>query len=100
MPFVAEHKVAFAVVAVVLLTAMNLRGIRESGTAFAIPTYAFMVVIVAMIIWGLVRIFAASATRSAGGQRRPDLVDARRRLHRASRSSSCCCARSPRAARR
>ena len=29
--------------AIVLLTAMNLRGIRESGTAFAIPTYAFMV---------------------------------------------------------
>ncbi|HEY9417411.1 MAG TPA: APC family permease, partial [Pseudonocardia sp.] len=55
-PVVAEHKVTFAVVATVLLTAVNLRGIRESGTAFAIPTYAFMAGISIMIIWGLSRI--------------------------------------------
>ncbi|MFN2536419.1 MAG: APC family permease [Pseudonocardiaceae bacterium] len=55
LPFVATHKVAFAVAAIVVLTAANLRGIRESGTAFAIPTYAFMVGIVAMLVWGLFR---------------------------------------------
>jgi amino acid transporter len=38
------------------LTAMNLRGIRESGTAFAIPTYAFMIGIGAMVLWGFTRI--------------------------------------------
>lgn len=42
VPFVAQHKVLFAVAAIVLLTAINLRGIRESGAAFAIPTYAFI----------------------------------------------------------
>ncbi|WP_199443216.1 APC family permease [Umezawaea beigongshangensis] len=57
VPFVATHKVAFAVVAIVLLTAVNLRGIRESGSAFAIPTYAFMVGVVGMIGYGLVRGF-------------------------------------------
>ncbi len=56
VPLVAEHKVSFAVGAIVLLTAANLRGIRESGTAFAIPVYAFMIGIGAMIVWGLVRI--------------------------------------------
>jgi amino acid transporter len=56
VPLVAEHKVSFAVGAIVLLTAVNLRGIRESGTAFAIPVYAFMIGIGAMIVWGLVRI--------------------------------------------
>ncbi|MDT7687002.1 MAG: hypothetical protein QOG57_7312 [Pseudonocardiales bacterium] len=56
VPYVATHKVAFAVAATVLLTAINLRGIRESGTAFAIPTYAFMFGIGVMIIWGLTRI--------------------------------------------
>ncbi len=56
IPFVAEHMVAFCVVAIVLLTAANLRGLRESGTAFAIPTYAFMIGMCTMIIWGLVRI--------------------------------------------
>jgi amino acid transporter len=57
VPFVAEHKVGVAVGAVVLLTAINLRGLRESGTAFAIPTYGFMIVIIGMILTGLFRIF-------------------------------------------
>ncbi|BCB82465.1 amino acid transporter [Phytohabitans flavus] len=57
IPWVAEHKVAVAVAAVALLTAMNLRGLRESGTAFAIPTYGFMIVIIGMLLTGLVRIF-------------------------------------------
>jgi len=57
VPFIAEHKVAFAVAAILLLTAANLRGIRESGTAFAIPTYAFMFGMFVMLTWGLVQIF-------------------------------------------
>ncbi|MDQ4009372.1 MAG: APC family permease [Actinomycetota bacterium] len=56
VPFVATHKVAFAVVAIIVLTAANLRGIRESGTAFAIPTYAFMIGIFAMLAWGFIRV--------------------------------------------
>ena len=57
VPFIAQHKVAFAVTAIVLLTAVNLRGIRESGTAFAIPTYAFMACMFIMLIWGFIQIF-------------------------------------------
>jgi len=57
LPYVAEHKVGIAIGAVAVLTAMNLRGIRESGTAFAIPTYGFMIVIIGMIVTGFVRIF-------------------------------------------
>ncbi|MFE9691194.1 APC family permease [Micromonospora sp. NPDC005806] len=57
VPFVATHKVLIAVSAVVLLTAMNLRGLRESGTAFAIPTYGFVIVIGGMLLTGLFRIF-------------------------------------------
>jgi amino acid transporter len=36
---------------------VNLRGIRESGTAFAIPTYAFMVGMYIMLAWGLFQIY-------------------------------------------
>ena len=57
VPFVAEHKIGFALGAVIILTALNLRGLRESGTAFAIPTYAFIVVIVGMILAGLFRVY-------------------------------------------
>jgi amino acid transporter len=56
VPFVATHKVTFAVAAIVLVTASNLRGIRESGSAFAIPTYAFMIGIMAMLVWGFVQV--------------------------------------------
>src|SRR5688572_6471951 len=51
------HEVAVAVIAVLLLMAANLRGVRESGTAFAIPTYAFMVAIFGMALWGFGRYF-------------------------------------------
>ncbi|MCV7193520.1 APC family permease [Mycolicibacterium brumae] len=56
-PFVAEHKVLVAVAAILLLMAINLRGVRESGIAFAIPTYAFIVGIFGMLGLGLFRIF-------------------------------------------
>ncbi|MFI6595232.1 APC family permease [Nonomuraea sp. NPDC050536] len=52
MPFVAQHKPAVAVAVVVFLTVVNLRGIRESGLAFAIPTYAFMVSTIGLVLWG------------------------------------------------
>ena len=55
--FAAEHKVEVAVVLVVILTALNLRGVREAGAAFSIPTYAFMGSILLMIGWGLFRFF-------------------------------------------
>jgi len=41
---------------VVLLMSMNLRGIRESGTFFAIPTYAFMAAILGMCGYGLIQL--------------------------------------------
>ncbi len=51
------HEVTVAVIAVLLLMSANLRGVRESGTAFAIPTYAFMVAIFGMALWGFGRYF-------------------------------------------
>ncbi|MGH3822654.1 MAG: APC family permease [Pseudonocardiaceae bacterium] len=57
VPLVGTHKVEFAVGAIILLMAMNLRGVRESGTLFAIPTYAFVLGVLGMIVVGLVRTF-------------------------------------------
>jgi amino acid transporter len=65
VPFVATHKAEFAVGAIVVLTAMNLRGVREAGVLFAVPTYAFVVGILAMVIWGAVRVFLLGETVSA-----------------------------------
>lgn len=41
-PSVADHSTSLAIAFIVVITAMNLRGVRESGAAFAIPTYLFM----------------------------------------------------------
>lgn len=57
VPFVGQHKVLFAVIAILLLASINLRGIRESGTAFAIPTYAFMFGMYVMLGWGFYQIY-------------------------------------------
>jgi amino acid transporter len=57
IPFVASHKVLFCVSAILLVMALNLRGIRESGVAFAIPTYAFIGGVGLMLGWGLFRIY-------------------------------------------
>lgn len=53
--FIRGHEAVVAVVIVVVLTTMNLRGVRESGTAFALPTYLFMVAILGMAAIGFVR---------------------------------------------
>jgi len=55
IPVVAGHEVLVAVGATVFLMAINLRGVRESGTAFAVPTYLFMVGILGMAAWGFGR---------------------------------------------
>ncbi len=57
IPFVDQHKVWFAIAAITILASLNLRGIRESGTAFAIPTYAFMIGMYIMLAWGFFQIY-------------------------------------------
>ena len=57
MSNINQHKVLFAVLAILILASANLRGIRESGTAFAIPTYAFMIGMYIMLGWGLFQIY-------------------------------------------
>ena len=49
IPFVGEHSVWFAVGIVILISLLNLRGVKESGSLFAIPTYLFVASIFIMI---------------------------------------------------
>jgi len=54
-PELSDLRVPMSLGFVVLITLANLRGVRESGTLFAIPTYAFVVSIYAMLVTGLAR---------------------------------------------
>ncbi len=58
LPWLIGHEGVAATGLVLLLMAINLRGAKESGTAFAIPTYAFMFAILGMAVWGYVRYLA------------------------------------------
>ena len=57
-PFLDGWEAWTAVGVIVLITLVNLRGVRESGSAFAIPTYVFMGSMLVMIAVGLFRIVA------------------------------------------
>jgi amino acid transporter len=61
VPFFVEHKVLGAIGMIVVLMLMNLRGVRESGTIFAVPTYAFVLGVFAMIAWGVFRLASGDA---------------------------------------
>jgi amino acid transporter len=51
----ASHAVALSVGFVVLLALVNLRGVKESGTAFALPTYAFVALTFLLLASGMYR---------------------------------------------
>jgi amino acid transporter len=54
---VGEHKVVVAMVVIVVLTLINLRGVKEAGLTFAVPTYAFAFGVLLPITWGLFKDF-------------------------------------------
>ena len=56
-PEIANYRVEIAFGFLVLIFAINLRGIRESGVSFAIPTYVFLTTVLVMIGSGLYRVF-------------------------------------------
>jgi len=58
VPELAPHAVGVSAGMITLLALMNLRGVKESGTAFAIPTYGFIAVVLTMIALGLARVLA------------------------------------------
>lgn len=74
VPALAPHAVLVSVGMIVVLMLMNLRGVRESGRAFAIPTYGFIGVVMIMIVVGLAEIFSGHPpiAESAAFQIRPE----------------------------
>src|SRR5690554_524796 len=64
-PELTGFRVQIAIVIVAFITVMNLRGVRESGTFFAIPTYAFIIGIFLMLGVGLVRLLTGAIPDAA-----------------------------------
>ena len=58
--------VELIVVSILVVTAINLRGIRESGTVFAIPTYAFVVGALILVAVGMAGVVLGSPPHVSG----------------------------------
>ncbi|WP_129785080.1 APC family permease [Promicromonospora panici] len=68
IPGLRGYEVLAAVGAISVLTLFNLRGVRESGTAFAIPTYCYMAVVGALVVTGAVRYFAGNLPKAESSE--------------------------------
>jgi amino acid transporter len=55
-----EYRVGLSVGFILFVMLMNLRGVKESGTAFAIPTYFFVVMMFTAVGTGLYRLFVTN----------------------------------------
>ncbi|HXY92944.1 MAG TPA: APC family permease [Acidimicrobiia bacterium] len=54
-----EHRVLLGLGLILLISLANLRGIKESGRVFAVPTYVYIFSITALVGYGLYRVFVA-----------------------------------------
>ncbi len=61
VPAAGDYKVLIAVVVITLITIANLRGLRESGNIFAVPTYVFVVLALGIVGLGLFNIVTGAA---------------------------------------
>ena len=64
-PFLTEHKVIFCIIIIVVIMMMNLRGIRDSSTIFAFPTYFFIFSIFLLVGAGFFRAITGTARPAA-----------------------------------
>src|SRR3982750_1798106 len=71
------HTVLLCLLSVALLAMVNLRGVRESGAAFSVPTYVFVLMMCALIGYGLYRAFVFSPPLPLDGIPRVDDVSLR-----------------------
>lgn len=76
VPELNRYRVGINLLFIVVLMAINLRGVRESGRAFAVPTYLFVAGVMLMIVVGLVRtaVGAPPVAESAGYDIQPEQV--------------------------
>ncbi|HUY81597.1 MAG TPA: APC family permease [Acidobacteriaceae bacterium] len=55
LPELQQHQLAICLVILLLLTIVNMRGVRDAGVAFMIPTYLFVTTLLVVIVIGLTR---------------------------------------------
>ena len=76
VPSLAPYAVELSLGFVVVLAAMNLRGVKESGRAFAVPTYGFVLCIYALLAVGFLKLaFGAGLTAESASYQIREATD-------------------------
>jgi amino acid transporter len=73
VPSLQPYTLSLCLATLVLITLVNLRGVRESGVAFLLPTYLFLVSLLAVLAIGVIKTLLANG--------RPVPVEAPSRPH-------------------
>lgn len=58
VPSLHKHQLSLCLVILAIIALVNMRGVKESGVAFMIPTFAFVGTLVATIVWGVWQVHA------------------------------------------
>lgn len=75
-PGLVPHTVALGIAAIFILMLVNLRGVRESGIAFSVPTYIFIAIMLALISVGIYRGLTGHEIAPVAGPVRVDPLSA------------------------
>jgi amino acid transporter len=63
-----QYTILLAMTLIALLTLFNLRGVKQAGVLFAVPTYAFIFSLFTLVLWGLVRILRGDTLRAESAE--------------------------------
>jgi amino acid transporter len=64
-PTLWDHRVVASLVLLVVISLLNLRGLRETGTAMAVPVYLFLFAYIPMLAYGAVKLLTEGGTELA-----------------------------------
>ncbi|HEX7019866.1 MAG TPA: APC family permease [Gemmatimonadaceae bacterium] len=76
-PKLHVHTVGLCMLSIVVLTVVNLRGVRESGAAFSVPTYVFIVMMLALLGTGIYQALAGHGAVVSSAPLKVDPVSVR-----------------------
>lgn len=75
IPALFPHRVALCLFTILLVVVLNLRGVRESGRVFAIPTYLFIGSFLIMIGTGLIQLYEGTLPTTGGSASNKAVVE-------------------------
>ncbi len=59
VPSLHAHQISFCLAILFIIALVNMRGVKETGLAFMLPTFAFVGTLIITIVWGVWKVYAS-----------------------------------------